>query len=86
MKTTKCLTLYQLQVNSEFINLIISLKARGGEIYLHGGMLKNQESSHDIDLYVEGIEYKDLPQHLVIAELSVRFALEMCEGEPYQLL
>ena len=80
------LTVYKLQVNNNFIDLILSLKKQGGKIYLHGGMIKNGKSKNDIDLYVEGIEYRKLPQNVYIKGLPVRFALLMRDGEPYQLI
>lgn len=86
MKTTKYLTLYQLQMNNKFVDLILSLKKQGGKIYLHGGMIKNRKSKNDIDLYVEGIKYRELPQNINIKGLPVRFALAMREGEPYLLI
>lgn len=73
-------------MNSIFINLITSLKKRGGKIYLHGGMLKNGKSRHDIDLYVEGIPYRELPQNIIIKDLPIRFALVRAKKEPYMEL
>lgn len=86
MGTKKYLTLYRLQVNNQFIDLILLLKRQGGKIYLHGGMIKNGKSKNDIDLYVEDIEYRELPQNIYIKGLPVRFALEMRKGEPYRLV
>lgn len=86
MKTQKYLTLYRLQVNNQFINLILYLKKLGGKIYLHGGMVKRGKSKNDIDLYVEGIDYRELPQNICIKGLPVRFSLVMRKGEPYRLI
>lgn len=79
----KELTLEKLQMDTNFINLISSIKKQGGKVYLHGGMLVKRKSSNDIDLYVEGIPYQELPQDLYIAGLPVSFALMKSEEHPY---